>query len=91
MIALGIIDRILGIAGVIERRLGDRVRRWSEWAAENPDAAALQLELAASDLSARARARRRQDGWIARKHYARAWELRRQAREIRVRAAKGCG
>jgi hypothetical protein len=84
---MGWIDKILGIAKVIADRLGERMYEWGRFAAEEPRAAAELLYLTAGDLEARASARRRQDGWIARRLYARARALRAHARDLRRRAA----
>lgn len=84
--ALSIIDRILGIVGFIERKLGKRLKDWSEWAAENPAAAAVQLDALAYQLRARAKTKRRQNGFAARRLRSRAEAFAKQADDFRRQA-----
>lgn len=78
---------IWGIFGLIQRQIGRSVHEWSEFAIANPGQAALELELAAHVLYERATSFRRQHGLRARRHYAYARALLKQAADLRNRAA----
>lgn len=73
----GLAELIFRGLRLVSELLGRPFREWSEWAENNPAAAARQLELIAGVLSERSRAYKRQDGWRARrdKHLARALSL----------------
>jgi transcriptional regulator with XRE-family HTH domain len=73
--------------GEIAKLLGRSFRSWSEWAADNPRAAARQLELIAGVLQARADAFKRQTGWRARRDRELAEKLRQQAHALHMSAS----
>ena len=83
---LSVADLILGIARLVTKSIGMSLRDFGRFAATEPKAAAEALDLAAGELEARADARRRQYGWLARRHRAVASKLRAHADELRARA-----
>jgi hypothetical protein len=83
--ALGILDRIIGVFRLVESQMGTRLKDWGRYAAAEPLAAAHSLELIAVELTVRAKARRRQNGWVARRLYARAAGFKEHVEDLRDR------
>ncbi len=75
--------KLLRSLSVVGRLLGRTAEEWAEWASANPEAAALALDAAAEGLEARARARKRKNGWWARRLREQARGFRRQAEALR--------
>lgn len=91
MILGSLADLVLGISFAIRREVGRSAREFAEFAAANPYAAALELDMAAIRLEAAAAARRRRPfsgrlPWLARRQLAAAARLRAQARDLRAHA-----
>jgi hypothetical protein len=83
---LGLLDRLVGVFKALRFQLGSELQQWGRYARDEPLAAAQALDLVAVELEVRARARKRQDGWVARRLRARAEGFRAHAEDLRSRA-----
>lgn len=80
------LSTLAGLFNTAQRLLGRSFRAWSDWARKNPGAAAHQLELVAGMLEHRADARRKPQGWFARRDRALALALRDHAAALKDEA-----
>lgn len=86
----GIIDGLAGVTEIVAERLEERRHEWGRFAATEPDAAAWELDRAASELIASVKAMKpwRQKWPTARRRRAKAAALRELAKDLR-RYAEG--
>lgn len=87
---MSVLSGILRGLSAVGRLVGRTMNEWSEWAAANPQAAALQLGVIAARADARADAMRNQHGYRARRNRALANRLRAQALAILANHPKAC-